>query len=346
MIIRFFILVSILLMTISPSQSLAAQKLSNVGIHVFSVTYSPTKSQIKGIIWYPTSAETHKRVFGPYTLEVAEDGMVEAGKHPLVVISHGSRGSHLGHRDTAMYLAKRGYMVISLLHPKNNFLDDSAGRTRNNWINRPQHVSTVLDWILKDTAYTHSIDEKRISIIGHSTGGYTALALVGGLPDMGGISAYCEDQNEETKFCSIYDSFDLKRQKELSSISKGKKDPLGDFRDARIKAAVLMAPVGVLFRDKTSLLNVTVPVLIFRAEKDDILLYPHHADAIKRKLPLQSKCIVVKKAGHYSFLAPFPEDRKKIVGAPAEDPSGFDRIAFHKKMNEDILKFLKDSLGH
>ncbi|WP_027722458.1 alpha/beta hydrolase family protein [Maridesulfovibrio zosterae] len=343
---RFFILASMLLMIISPSQSLAAQKLSNVGIHIFSATYSPTNSQIKGIIWYPTSAETHKRVFGPYKLEVAEDGMIEAGKHPLVVISHGSRGSHMGHRDTAIYLANRGYMVVSLLHPKNNFLDDSAGRTRDNWINRPQHVSTVLDWILKNTAYAHSIDDKRISIIGHSTGGYTALALVGGLPDMSGITAYCEDQNDATRFCGIYDSFDLKRQRVLSSTQRNKKDPLGYFRDTRIKAAVLMAPVGVLFRDKTSLLNVTVPVLIFRAEKDDILLYPCHADAIKRKLPLQSKCIVVKKAGHYSFLAPFPKDRKTIVGAPAEDPYGFDRIAFHKEMNEEIVKFLTDSLGH
>ncbi len=46
-----------------------------------------------------------------------------------------------------------------------------------------------------------------------------------------------------------------------------------DTRDPRIKAAVLLAPVGVLFRGGKSLAAVAVPVRICRAEKDMVLRY-------------------------------------------------------------------------
>lgn len=98
---------------------------SQVGIRRFSVFFQPTKSVIKGIVWYPTTVKSQKIKLGPYELDVARNAKIENGKHSLVVISHGSRGSHLGHRDTAIYLAERGYIVISVIHPKNNYLDDS-----------------------------------------------------------------------------------------------------------------------------------------------------------------------------------------------------------------------------
>lgn len=119
MVMRIWVLTALLLLTLFPARTLEGSELSNVGIHIFSVEYSPTNSEIKGILWYPTSADIHRKPFGPYMVEVGEDAAIEAGKHPLVVISHGSQGSWLGHHYTALYLAERGYMVVSLLHPKN-----------------------------------------------------------------------------------------------------------------------------------------------------------------------------------------------------------------------------------
>lgn len=343
---RILVLAALLLLPLFPAKALGSDTLSHVGIHVFSVGYSPTKSEMKGILWYPTSAATHRKALGPYTVEVAEDAAITAGKHPLVVISHGNQGSHLGHRDTALYLAERGYMVISLLHPKNNFMDNSAGETRSNWVNRPRHVSAVLDWILKDAAYKDAIDDTKIGVIGHSAGGYTALALVGGMADMAGLDAYCDKQSDDPVFCGEAKNTRTRLSRMSPNDQAVNADPLGTFRDSRIKAAVLMAPVGILFRDAKSLSMVTAPVLIFRAEKDEILRFPYHAESIRRKLPVQPRYIKVKNAGHYSFLSPFPEERKKIVGAPAHDPEGFDRAEFHKEMNKEICAFLNASLGH
>lgn len=334
----------ILVITICATATYAERLNSQVGVRQYSVYFEPTKNEIKSIIWYPTQAKSQVTKFGPYELEVAKNAEIENGKHNLVVISHGSRGSHMGHRDTAIYLAERGYIVISVLHPKNNYLDDSAGRTNENWINRPRHISSVLDSILADSDYKDYINRDMIAVIGHSAGGYTALALAGGVPDLDAIDSHCRVHGDDTGFCGVYNSFSLKIKNLFPNQDSERNHIIENLHDQRIKAAVLLAPVGVLFKDEQSLSKVKVPIRIYRAENDKVLRYPYHAESIKQKLSIIPEYIIVKNAGHYSFLSPFSDSIKNEVGAPAEDPQGFDRIQFHKNMNEEISVFLTNSL--
>jgi|GEM_PF-5025658 len=51
------------------------------------------------------------------------------------------------------------------------------------------------------------------------------------------------------------------------------------------------------------------------------------------------------KAGHFSFIEPFPESIKKQVGLIAEDPSGFDRKEMHLQLQATILSFLNRNLS-
>ena len=120
--------------------------------------------------------------------------------------------------------------------------------------------------------------------------------------------------------------------------------PIYNLYDPRIKAAILLAPLGVLFKDKKSLSKVKAPIRIYRAEEDEVLRYPYHAESIRQKLTIIPEYTIVKNSGHYSFLSPFPNSIKNEIGVPAKDPEGFDRIQFHKKMNEEIVVFLSKSL--
>ena len=337
---KYILIPAMLLLFLCAGQSAHAQSESNVGVRIYSIPYSPTNSEIKAVLWYPTTSTPKIHKIGPFELNVAINSDIEGKNLPLVVISHGSLGSHLGHNDTAMYLAKRGYAVISLRHPQDNYEGFSAGSSTTNWINRPRHVTRVLDWLSTEADCKEHIDINKVAIIGHSAGGYTALALIGGIPDGNVIRKHCREHPDDDQFCAITNNTYTRTMQAASSVFDDNNTITGNLYDQRIKGAVLLAPLGVLFKDKTSLSNISVPVLLYRAEKDTILHYPYHADTIRRNLPVHPQYVVVKNAGHYSFLAPFPAERIQSVRAPAKDPKGFNRVLFHEKMNKNIFDFL------
>src|SRR4051794_37413496 len=72
------------------------------------------------LVLYPTGAPERPEAFGPYPFEVALDAPVDPGVHPLVVVSHGTGGSHLLYRSLATCLAREGFVVALPEHPLNN----------------------------------------------------------------------------------------------------------------------------------------------------------------------------------------------------------------------------------
>ncbi len=316
----------------------------SVGLRHISTFIQSEDVEMHMMVWYPTSEHAQATQVGPYKLEVAKDAKVEPGTRSLIMISHGDGGSHLNHRDTAAYLAKRGYIVAAVLHPHNNFLDNSEEGTLKNLTNRPHHISKAIDTLLNQPEFKETVDANRIAVIRHSAGAYTALALAGGVPNTANIRKHCTKHHDDPIFCKVFKmSSEFKRYFAPQNGLEGK--IIKQTGDPRIKAAVLMAPVGVLFNDGRSLLDVIIPLLIYRAEKDDILCYPYHATFFLEKLPVEPEYIVVNNAGHYAFITPIPDHMKNKAGKVAIDPDGFDRVLFHIKMNQEIAFFLAKSLS-
>jgi predicted dienelactone hydrolase len=320
------------------------QRKYNVGMRHISTSMQPEDVEMHIMVWYPTSEHAQHTQIGPFEMEVARDANVEPGIRSLIVISHGDGGSHLNHRDTAAYLAKRGYIVAAVLHPHNNYGDNSEEGTYTNLVSRPRQISQAIDTLLNQHVFKETLDTNRIAVIGHSTGAYTALALAGGRPNTANIRVHCDTHHDDPIFCRNFST--LSKIKRYFSPQDGwAENVIDNTDDPRIKAAVLMAPVGVLFNDEQSLSNVKVPLRIYRAEKDDVLRSPYHAEFLKEQLSLQSEYIVVKNAGHYAFIAPIPDSMKHEVGEVAIDPNGFDRVHFHTTMNKEIAEFLSRSLS-
>jgi predicted dienelactone hydrolase len=65
---------------------------------------------------------------------------------------------------------------------------------------------------------------------------------------------------------------------------------------------------------------------------------------VDRSLPSKHEYHVVPNAGHFAFLAPCPPALAKEVPQICVDASGFDRVAFHKQFNADVLAFLRTHL--
>lgn len=71
-------------------------------------------------VWYPASGTpVHKRL-GLYAQDVVPDAPAPKDRHPLIVISHGTGGDFAGHVDTAIALARGGFIVAALTHPGDN----------------------------------------------------------------------------------------------------------------------------------------------------------------------------------------------------------------------------------
>jgi predicted dienelactone hydrolase len=261
------------------------------------------------LVVYPTASSAAPTPFGPYLLEVSPDAPIAKGRFPLIVISHGSGGSHLLYRTIALHLARHGYVVALPEHHRNNRLDNSLYGTVDNLVNRPYHVQLVLNAIAADPLFGPQVDSDNAAVIGHSMGGYTALAVAGGKPwSKEGL-------------------------------------PVEIASDPRVRALVLLAPATAWFKPEDSLKQVTLPILMLIGEHDDIT--PQwHADLVLDQVPDRTRviCRVIENAGHFSFLSPFPPKLLASGLPPALDPEGFDRETFHEHMPEEIRHFLDQHL--
>ncbi len=317
------------------SFSVSASGGDAVGFLKTTVSSQQKNQKISVAVVYPSNGPSKAVTFGPFTMNLALNTPVADGKFPLAVISHGSGGSSLGHRSIAFALVKRGFIVAMPLHPENNFQNNSAEGTVDNWRNRPVHITSVIDAILVNSKLSKSLDVDKIAIIGHSAGGYTALAVAGGAADTQHIIDLCEgDVTLNEPFCA------------LVKDNKVKPEFIDNPRDKRVKAIVLMAPVGILFKSRDSLAQVDIPALLLRAGKDDQLTEPFQSEVIAKNYRNKEMLTyrTIENAGHYSFITPFPKFMKGELGAIAQDPRGFDRKKFHQNIGQEIGDYLDDVL--
>ena len=101
----------------------------------------------------------------------------EPGTWPLVLYSHHSRGSRRSATYLTTYLASHGYLVAALDHSE--VVDpEIAGDVQSAIASRVPDARFLLDYALAGALpCTARPDPERIAIVGHSFGGWTALAL-------------------------------------------------------------------------------------------------------------------------------------------------------------------------
>jgi predicted dienelactone hydrolase len=312
-----------------------AASFSNVGYRRIEIQDTAIGDTFAVAIWYPTSAEPSDVEFGPYTMHVARDATPADGEFGLVVISHGSGGGTLNHRDLAMALAAAGYVVAAPMHPRDNSQDMSGVGSVGVWTGRPRQVSRVIDWVLEDKALGPRIQRVRIGVVGHSSGGYTALAVAGAKPSMNALIQHCRGIPEDTRFCSFGGS--AAREAALRG------GDIPDVHDRRVRAIVLLAPHGALFTDE-ALSHLAVPVRIYGAERDDLTPVQYHAERLAKVLAATAEYVLIKGAAHFSFIASVPDRLRNSAGGTGQDPKGFDRDALHETLNVEIVDFFNRTL--
>jgi predicted dienelactone hydrolase len=192
---------------------------------------------------------------------------------PLVVISHGFGANRKFSEYLARHLASHGITVAAIEHPGSNLTSVSNASAASNlidlmpaseFLDRPKDVTFLLNELAKLNSQPGQLQGKlnteKVTVMGHSLGGYTALALVGGELDLKDLRQYCKDS--------------LSFVESPGDWLQCTAAPLGDkkiqLKDERVKSAIALNPlVGKLF-GKKGLNKITNPVLILSGTEDSL----------------------------------------------------------------------------
>ncbi len=186
------------------------------------------------------------------------------GTYPIVIASHGLASSPQHFSDYAEHLASYGYVVAIPQHPgsdRQQLQNLKRGLSRqifltSEFIGRPKDVSYVIDELERrnQTAFSGQLDFNKIAVIGHSFGGYTALAVAGATLEFEHLAQECPG------------SLNLSLLLQCRALNL---DPeVYSLKDERVKAIALTNPLKSAIFGPLGLSRVSIPVYVQAGKYD------------------------------------------------------------------------------
>ncbi|MCF3194340.1 MULTISPECIES: alpha/beta hydrolase family protein [Pseudomonas] len=303
----------------------------SVGFHRLSFLDPLDDQPMRAIAFYPSREAEGLTKLGSYEVEATEGAKIAMGRYPLLMLSHGNTGTPLALHDLATSLARKGFVVVAVLHPGDNYKDHSRLGTLSNLYGRPMQISAAISATLADPELSPYVHDDQVGVIGYSAGGETALILAGAQPDLDRLRRYCQERPEDRDACTTKGELIADR------------DDLEPAADPRIRALLLMAPLSLMFGRQT-LADVHVPVLLYSGENDSLVFPDKNADALARKLPVEPEFKVIPGAGHFVFMAPCNDEQMAAMPGLCTDAQGVDREDIHRDLIYEAGRFFGKTL--
>ena len=159
--------------------------------------HAQTKIPLVLVIFYPTSSDNPRPDYAfpyketgdaliPHMQRPGEKPILAdpAAKYPLIILSGGYNTHALWHLEHLKLLASHGYIVADMFHG-----DGRGAAFHANMALRSLHMRATIDFLLDHSDFANAIDAERIGAIGHSAGGHTVLAALGGIDPSGKFPA-------------------------------------------------------------------------------------------------------------------------------------------------------------
>ena len=313
----------------------------------YGKAYAPERdSQVKFHMWYPTEGGGRDVTVGGngvfYGTRAGKGAPVREGKHPLILISHGSGGNAGQFGWIASKLAEAGYVVLLPNHPGTTTGDASAEAAMRLW-ERPKDLSAMIDAIMAAPETYPHIDTNRIGALGFSAGGYTAMALAGVRLEPAKLNSFCDDGKTGMSDCAYFKL----RGIDLRAVDFG--PTAQPLLDARVKTAVVIDPGTVSAMTEESLRTITTPMLVINLGDEGSVPRGVNAKGIAGLVP-SADFQRVNGAWHFSFLAECKAKGAAILenegelDALCDEVSERNRADIHSEVFQRIEGYLKAQL--
>ena len=201
-----------------------------------------------------------------FDVDVYQPKKWRAGKTPVVIVSHGLGSSPQFFADYGEHWASYGYVVAVPQHPGSDtqqIQDLKAGLSRqifltSAFIDRPRDLSFVIDRLERrnESDFAGRLDLNQVAVVGHSFGGYTALAIAGATFDLEHLEQECNR------------SLNLSLLLQCRALSL---EPKADnLKDERVKAIAITNPLKSAIFGPMGLGEVSLPVYVQAGEYDPL----------------------------------------------------------------------------
>lgn len=330
------ILLALMLSTGLAGHTFATEDLP--GYERLTLTPEHRARPVSAALWYPAGTRSYAGRVGDgpvfYGTRVWMGAKIAEGQYPLFVFSHGSGGNMDNSAWLFSALVEKGAMVLAVNHPGSTS-GDSSPRASLYLDRRAGDISAALDTLLSDPVLGPHVDRSRITALGFSLGGATALSLGGLTFDGDAYGDYCH-ANPDATDCE----FLAKGNVELDHLPEGFS---AAARDSRIDHVIAIDPAFTYVATEASVAAVTVPVSFINLGDRDRLKtgdVSEQGSNLANRLK-DSDYQVIAPSYHITFLGLCkPEGAAFLVEEQDDpvctDPDGVDRADTHERIIEAV----------
>ncbi|MEM1429757.1 MAG: hypothetical protein AAGG09_09890 [Pseudomonadota bacterium] len=325
---------------------LLAALLAASSVHADPPGYSPREFALPhhdraatGAVFYPTDDGGLGQIVGGNPVFqgvlLQEGAALRAGRHPVVLLSHGMGGTVRSLAWLAAGLAERGAIVVAVNHPNSTWGDFDVARATAHWT-RAQDLSAALDGLLADPRFANGIDHTRIMAAGFSLGGWTALSLGGLRGNHAGYRAHCAVYGEASSHCGDL----LRHDVSLDDIPDTRWN--ASYRDPRVTHVAAIDPGLIWGLGQEEVAGVIGPVRLIGLGmgRDRLLATDFDASGLADLLD-GAQVSRLAPARHFTALPLCTPAGAAILEAEGEDPvctdpPDADRAAIHARVIAEI----------
>lgn len=313
------------------------------GYDRFDVDAAHRSRPLAASIWYPADTFIYQAPVNKSAIWQSIDAYIGAaikpGKHPLIVLSHGSGGNMDGIGWLSSELALRGALVLAVNHPGTTSGDSSPRRTTELGV-RAKDIHAALDQVLASPEFAPYIDTDQIAAAGFSLGGSTILNLAGLRFDRAGYRDYCAQFGNSVQDCAFLAKGGVHMDQLPADFEVDGKDP-------RIAKFIAIEPGMTYAINDTSIKDVDPDMLFIGLGKEHGW---KAADISETGSGLLAKLgnprhVVFAPANHLTFLGECVPGAAELLAKMEEDPvcsdpKGTDRAQVHRQIIDEISAFL------
>jgi len=310
--------------------ALATPTAQAAGFRMIQVPADADHPAITGAIWYPCAEPPADIELKGITIKGTKDCPITGQRLPLIVISHGNLGAYFDHHDTAAALADAGFVVAAINHRGDNIPTPADQADPSVMLERPLAIRRLIDFMISASPLAPQIDARRVGFFGFSAGAFTGLELAGADPYWAVLMC-----RFSPALHACASTLETSLQVRPHAV------------EPRIRAAVLADPPG-MWLVAESISKVRIPIQLWASANGgrglpNISVTPESVIEVEKRLPARHEFHMVPNTGHFGFMLCGPS----ISPVPAfcADPPGFDRVAFHRQFNAEVVRFFRAELA-